>query len=108
MADQIVPEGVNINTMIGIQTLLAQNGVEVLTGTRLLEVTEGGAVVESQGTQRELPADSVVVATGFQPDPSLRDELEDSVPEVFAIGDCAKPRNILGAIWEGFHAARVI
>jgi 2-enoate reductase len=108
MADQIVPEGVNINTMMGIQTLLAQNGVEVLTGTRLLEVTEGGVVVEAEGTRRELPADSVVVATGFKPDPSLRDQLEDSVPEVFAIGDCAKPRNILGAIWEGFHAARVI
>jgi hypothetical protein len=30
------------------------------------------------------------------------------VPEVVAIGDCAEPRNILGAIWEGFHAARVL
>ncbi len=55
-----------------------------------------------------LVANDVVVATGFRPDPSLRDELENSVAQVFAIGDCAKPRNILGAIWEGFHAARVI
>lgn len=108
MADQLVPEGVNINTNMGIHALLAQSQVEVLTSTRLREVTAECVVVETNGAPRELKADSVVMATGFAPDPTLRDGLEGVVPEVSAIGDCAEPRNILGAIWGGFHAARVL
>jgi hypothetical protein len=55
-----------------------------------------------------LAADTVVIATGFAPDLSLRDALEEQGTEIVAIGDCAKPRNIDDAIWEGFHAARVL
>ena len=108
MEDELMPEGVNINTMMGIHALLAQRGVEVLTGARLVSVDRASAVVEVDGKTRELKADSVVTATGFAPDLTLRDALEGRVPEVVAIGDCSQPRNILGAIWEGFHAARVL
>jgi 2-enoate reductase len=108
MADELMPEGVNINTMMGVHALLAQRGVEVLTGATLVEVNRGSAVVEASGGARELKADSVVAATGFAADLTLRDALEGRVPEVVAIGDCSEPRNILGAIWEGFHAARVL
>jgi hypothetical protein len=48
------------------------------------------------------------MATGFTWDPTLRDRLEGKVPELFTIGDCSEPRNIQGAIWDGFHAARII
>jgi hypothetical protein len=41
-------------------------------------------------------------------DLSLRAALEKTAPEVVPIGDCAKPRNILNAVWEGFHTARVL
>jgi len=108
MADELMPEGVNINTMMGIHALLAQRGVEVLTGARLVSVDRASALVEVNGKTRELKADSVVTATGFAPDLMLRDALEGKVPEVVAIGDCSQPRNILGAIWEGFHTARVL
>jgi 2-enoate reductase len=108
MADELMPEGVNINTMMGIHALLAQRGVEVLTGTKLVEVSEAGAMVEANGSARELKADSVVAATGFAPERTLRDALEGKAPEVVSIGDCQQPRNILGAIWDGFHAARVL
>ena len=108
MADELMPEGVNINTTMGIHALLADRAVKVLTGARLVEVKEKAAVVEVNGATRELPADSIVTATGFLADTTLRDALEGKVPEVVAIGDCSKPRNIMGAIWEGFHAARVL
>ena len=108
MADELMPEGVNIKTMMGIRALLGQRGVKVLTGARLVQVNPTGATVEVDGEARELTADSVVTATGFAPEHSLRVALEGTVPEVVTIGDCSKPRNILGAIWEGFHAARVL
>jgi hypothetical protein len=50
----------------------------------------------------------VVIATGFASNLSLRDALEAHGSDVVTIGDCTKPRNIDEAIWEGFHAARVL
>jgi 2-enoate reductase len=108
MARQLIPEGRNVNTMLAIKALLAENQVEVMTSAKLVEVTKGGVIVEGDNGRQALAADSVVIATGFTPDLSLRDALEETVPEVVAIGDCVKPRHILDAIWEGFHAARVI
>jgi 2-enoate reductase len=103
-----VPEGRNANTMLSVQALLAENKVEVMTSTKLVAITAEGATVERNGEQQQLAADSIVIATGFVADLSLRDTLEKTVPEVVAIGDCARPRNILNAIWEGFHTARVL
>lgn len=97
-----------LNTILAIRALLAESRVEVLTSTRLVEVTASGVVVEQAGERREMAADTVVVATGFTPDPALRDALEDHVPDVVAVGDCVRPRNIDDAISEGFHAARVL
>lgn len=109
MAAEAVSERTKtINTVLAIQALLAQAGVEVMTRTKLVAVTKTGALVEHGGERRELVADTVVIATGFAPNLALRDALEEHVPEVVAIGDCAKPRNIDEAIWEGFHAARVL
>ncbi|MBW2420143.1 MAG: FAD-dependent oxidoreductase [Deltaproteobacteria bacterium] len=108
MAEKLVPEGKTENNVLAIHALLARCDVEVLTNTKLMEVTPGGASVERDGTQQELAADALVIATGFAPDLTLRDALEKQMPEVVAIGDCARPRTIQEAIWEGYHAARVI
>jgi 2-enoate reductase len=108
MAQQLIPEGRNVNTTLAITSLLAQSHVEVMTSTTLVAITATGATVERNGSTQELAADSIVIATGFAPDSSLRDALEETVSDVVAIGDCAKPRSILDAVWEGFHAARVM
>jgi len=71
-------------------------------------VTPTGAVVEAGGARQDIAADTVVIATGFAPDLSLRDALEAAGLEVRTIGDCNRPRNIDEAIWEGFHTARVL
>lgn len=109
MLREVVPEGSKtINNVLAIHALLQQTKVEVMTSTKLVGITETGVIVERNGATQELAADTVVIATGFAPDLSLRDALEEHVPEVVAIGDCSKPRNIDEAIWEGFHAARVL
>jgi 2-enoate reductase len=109
MMREVVSEATKtINTVLAIKALLAQTNVEVLTSTKLVAITKTGAVVERDGGRQELAADTVVIATGFAADLRLRDALEDAVPEVVAVGDCVKPRNIDEAIWEGFHAARVL
>ena len=109
MACEVVSESSKtVNTILAIKALLAQTRVEVLTRTKLVEITKTGAIVESNGATRELEADCVVIATGFTPNLALRDVLEEAGVEVVAVGDCVKPRTIDDAIWEGFHAARVL
>lgn len=108
MMKRLVPEEIDLNTRMGLVNMVKENKVEVLTGTELLEVTGQGILVNSGGTRSELKADSVVLAMGFKPEATLRDELEGKVPELFAIGDCVKPRKIINAIWEGFHTSRLI
>jgi 2-enoate reductase len=104
----LVPEGINAGSMMGLLDLIKESKVEVLTKTKLLEVTRKGAIVDTGGSKVELKADSIVLALGFKSESSLRKDLEGRVPELFAVGDCVQPRNILRAVWEGFHASRLI
>jgi 2-enoate reductase len=108
MMRQLMPEKMNAVARMGLVNLVNESKVTVLTSTKLVGVTGEGAVVEANGSERELKADSIVLALGFRPDSTLQDSLEGKVPELFVIGDCVKPRNIIDAIWEGFHASRVI
>ena len=85
--------------------LLSQNKVEIKTGFPLASI--GAQGVLGWGDE-ELRADSVVLATGLKSESGLLRELKGRVPELYAIGDCVMPRKIIDAIWEGFHASRLL
>jgi len=108
MAEQLVPEGTDVNTLLAIQELLADTKIDVHLSTKLVEIQPDGVLAECGEKPVEVKADTVVIATGYSPDLSVRDALEDLAPELYLVGDCTRPRNILNAIWEGFHAGRVI
>jgi hypothetical protein len=55
-----------------------------------------------------LPADTVVMAVGAKPENNLLAELQEIVPEVYAIGDCVQARNAREAISEGAEVGRQI
>lgn len=55
-----------------------------------------------------MKCDSVVLALGFKAESALHDSLEEEVAELYAVGDCVKPRSIIDAIWEAFHTSRLI
>ena len=89
--------------------LLNEAGVKILTETKVLEITDEGITISDKSGKRSmLEADSVVLASGMEPDRGLLEALKDKVPEVCAIGDCVEPRKVINAIWEGFHTARLI
>ncbi len=77
--------------------------VQVLLGTRFVDV-EGAEVVvaDADGKSRLLPADTVVMSIGVRPNDELDEiALRRVAAEVYRIGDCLKPRNLLDAVWEG-------
>ena len=88
--------------------LLEESGVTLLARTELLEVDGRGARVEFGGDERYIDCDSVVLAMGLEPSRALADQLEGGIPGVFVVGDAVRPGKVLDAVWEGFHAARII
>jgi len=108
MMEDLLPETMNPISKMALMAMVAESGVEALTGTTLVEATADGASVETGGSRREFKADSVVLALGFKANQSLQNGLEGKVPELYAIGDCVEPGKILNAIWQGFHASRLI
>ena len=91
-----------------LMDLLEKSGVTLLAGTELLEVDGRGARVEFGEDERHIECDSVVLAMGLEPRSALAAQLEGGTPEVFVVGDAVRPGKVLDAVWEGFHAARII
>jgi 2-enoate reductase len=85
--------------------LLAEAGVEILSGTRVVEITATSVVAETGDARREVAAESVVAAAGMKSNTDLIEGLTDTRLAVHAIGDCVVPRNVMGAIWQGFRVA---
>jgi len=93
-----------------IVKLLAEQGVTWITNVDVREITSEGVVLVNRETASEqlIKADSIVLARGLVSNRQLYDELENAVPEIYAIGDSVAPRKIWEAIHEGFHIGREI
>jgi 2,4-dienoyl-CoA reductase-like NADH-dependent reductase (Old Yellow Enzyme family)/thioredoxin reductase len=85
--------------------LLREQGVEILTGARVVAARRGAVTVEGfDGGVQDLAGDTVVLAMGMRSRSELVAELAGVAPRVVAVGDCVKPRLIIDAVREGFHA----
>lgn len=80
--------------------------VKVMTSTRCKAVTKEGVLVEKDGEEILLAADSVILSAGMKARTALVEELEQAlVPEIYPIGDCIKARKMGDAIREGYYTA---
>ena len=88
---------------------LRENGIRILTSTRVEKILEKGVeVVDSKGQKQVLDADTVVLAMGNKPNRELADELKEKVSRIFTVGDCLEPRRLIEAIYEATNAACLI
>jgi len=88
---------------------LNKNGAEIITEVKLHEITDSGAVIIDTNRKRtKIPADTIVLASGVTPHSKLVKELKAVAPESYVIGDCLKPRNLMGAVHDGFNVAAEI
>ena len=87
--------------------MLEDNNVTILTNLTLNAITESGIrAVDSNLGIHELPADSLVTATGSVCHDNLYDTLRDKVEEIYRLGDCFKPGRVLDAVWDAYGKAR--
>ena len=100
--------GIDMGSVAAVSLLrrLESMGVELI---KLFEVKEifGSGV---KGVHRGIPEkiediDNIVLAVGAVSQNALVEEMKDYAPEVYMIGDAARPRNALTAIHEGYRLA---
>ena len=103
MADEIAP-GAWVQLVDDELERIRPYGTEILTGTKLCSIEDGGVIVEDKATgeQREIKADHVVLAMGVRPQTALADKLEElGVRNVYRTGDAVKS----GTIAHACHSA---
>jgi 2,4-dienoyl-CoA reductase (NADPH2) len=97
-----------IDAVLGnLMTWFKRKGVGMITGVReYVEITDKGlTIVTKEGTTETLAADTFVSALPLASNDDLLPALRDKVPEVYAIGDCAKPGLIADAVGTGLRTA---
>jgi 2-enoate reductase len=89
--------------------LLNFHQVEVMTNFSLFEVIDKGAVVIHKDSRKEtLPADTIIIAVGLQPERGIYRLLQGNLTNLYLIGDAREAKNIMNAIWDAYEVARAI
>ncbi len=87
-----------------LEVLLPKLGLKAFTNMQIQEITNDGVVsLDKSWKKHRFEADTVINALGYVPNTTLSDTLKREAREVYKIGDCVKPRNILSAVHEGAY-----
>lgn len=83
-----------------------ENAADIHVNTKVKEILPEGVMVEANGKESIIKADTVVCALGFRAPYAVVDELADAAPgEYYIVGDCKNVGQIYGAINNGYYAA---
>ncbi|MCJ7670393.1 MAG: FAD-dependent oxidoreductase [Dehalococcoidia bacterium] len=83
---------------------LRSKKVTLLASATCEEIREGSVLVTTaEGKKETIPADTVIIAVGYKANDRLYKALEGKVPEIYCIGNSAKPRRIFEAVSEGYQ-----
>ena len=91
-----------------LKDLVAFKKINVKCGSKIVKVTEEGFVLEGKDGEEVIPAESAIVAIGYNSEKSLYDKIKFLHPNVRVIGDANKVQNIMYAIWDAYEVARNI
>jgi thioredoxin reductase len=80
-------------------------GIKLLLGSKCLKITNKGVVIEKEGKQELVKADSILIAAGMKSNRTEAETLRHLAPEFRVIGDCSKPANVTEAIHDGYFTA---
>jgi NADPH-dependent 2,4-dienoyl-CoA reductase/sulfur reductase-like enzyme len=106
---EMLPE-IARDTPVSVRFFLMQRlkeyGVNIETGTSVVEFLDGGAVIARKGEESKLEGfDTIVLAMGTRSVNYLKDRLEKEIPELYVVGDALAPRQAIDAIEEGARTA---
>ncbi len=111
LLNDILTAGIPVQHMnrLMLVDLLKFHGVEVRTSLSLVEIAERECLfLDRESREKSLPAETLVLAVGLQPERDLYESLRGEIPNVYLIGDSRKPQNVMNAIWDAYEVARMI
>lgn len=122
IADQLAGEGKKIslitrrdlgrdmerNVYLTLRNRLIRKGVYLYQNCPVVEIMTDGICVVFNNDLVFIEADTVVLAVGVKPEKELITKLKGLVEEVYEIGDCVEPRDVMWAIREAAEVARSI
>jgi 2-enoate reductase len=112
MLDDLMEAGessIPIMCRIMLMDLLRFNKVNIITSAKVEDITDKGVIVNKKGSGRmEIYGDSVILALGTEANNQLYESLQPKISNLYLIGDCRKPSNIMNAIWDAFEVGRAI
>lgn len=89
--------------------LLNDYQFDLFCETKLLDVTEEDVIVERNGEEIKIKADTVVIAMGGKADEEFISAFERTIPETYRVGDCnGEPGNLWNAVTSAFDAAMIL
>lgn len=98
--------GMPSQTKMPLLFSLEKYGVEILTQAKAEGITRGAVEISQRGVGKKvIPADTVVLAVGYKANQTLVESFKGTAPEVYFIGNCINPGNIIDAVNQGFEAA---
>lgn len=109
--DDILSSGMPVPMMQDMMArdLLKHYEVKLETGYFITAVDDEGAVITNKNDKsdvRTIAADTVVMAIGFRPRPSMSKDLFGSGIELHTIGDANRVGSIKSSIWDAYEVAR--
>jgi 2,4-dienoyl-CoA reductase-like NADH-dependent reductase (Old Yellow Enzyme family)/thioredoxin reductase len=81
--------------------------IDILTCATVKEIRQGSLVIEREGGEEALETDAIIVALEREPVADLAKELS-KVREIYQIGDCEEPSNVMHAMHSANRIARLI
>ena len=88
--------------------LLEYYNVDMRTRASVTKARDGGFVISQQDKEDFIPADSAIIAIGYNSQHALYDEVAGSAKEIYLLGDARKVQNVMYAIWDAYEVAKNI
>ena len=90
-----------------LQELDKESHIHALTGARCSSVTATAVnyTDEAGGASCKLPADTVILAVGMEPNAATADSFIGAAPQVIPVGDCVNVATVEKAMKSSFYAA---
>lgn len=107
MAPAVLQEDIFTQSRIMLTKWMEISKLTKQEGTKLVSIQEDGITVEKDGSQFQLPCDTVVLAMGFNPNTEELKKYEGICP-VTPIGDAVKLGRILNATADAFNAVMAL
>jgi NADPH-dependent 2,4-dienoyl-CoA reductase/sulfur reductase-like enzyme len=99
-----IGKGLGPGTKWVLKKELKLTNVQIISNAPVKEIKRNGVIIEKDGFEQFIQADTVVLATGFVPDTSLYESIKNLAPEVYIAGTATVGHMIEG-IGNAFEVA---